>query len=383
MTNALVDPDPTPSSSPTVTATNEPESTSTPAPTTADPPDGTTIPEPSPDPAPTEADVSTPSFEIPPDAGLPAAPQPGGVLNPPTEVGPPVSAAIEPATGGILRSSDGSVSVEFPAWVAKERLAVSVKPLERNAPAERIVVRRFELNALAQDRGNAPVQAFDKPVKLTVRLAPAELRHLNPASVDLYWRDEAQNRWVLVPSEFDPARGLLSAEMTHFSEYSLQTDPGIAGPGMIQSFQNDLHSGAATASYPIELPPGPRGFQPSLSLTYNSGILDSMKSEYGMAGWVGLGWNLSMGSIAEGKEEIDGNPATKFLELNGVGHELIKDSSGKWHTRHESYYRIETEVEAAIPPNKPEVILKWKIWDKDGVYYEFGGSDDSLQYVWA
>jgi hypothetical protein len=49
-------------------------------------------------------------------------------------------------------------------------------------------------------------------------------------------------------------------------------------------------SGAATASIPLSIPPGPAGLVPPVVLTYNS---------MGKAGWMGKGWNLELGSIQQ------------------------------------------------------------------------------------
>ena len=52
--------------------------------------------------------------------------------------------------------------------------------------------------------------------------------------------------------------------------------------------QVDLFSGALNYSVPIEVPPGRNGMQPNLALTYHSGRRN---------GWVGVGWDLSVGTI--------------------------------------------------------------------------------------
>ena len=48
------------------------------------------------------------------------------------------------------------------------------------------------------------------------------------------------------------------------------------------------NSGTANLSYPIEIPAGRQGMQPSLALTYSSG---------GGNGWLGVGWDISIPSI--------------------------------------------------------------------------------------
>ncbi len=55
-----------------------------------------------------------------------------------------------------------------------------------------------------------------------------------------------------------------------------------------QSFQTDLFTGRAQTSIPIFVSPGRKNVQPGLALSYSSSSGN---------GWLGLGWNLDMGSI--------------------------------------------------------------------------------------
>ena len=91
----------------------------------------------------------------------------------------------------------------------------------------------------------------------------------------------------------------------------------ISAPGRITAAQVGLHSGAATFSYPIQVPPGRNGFQPNLNLNYNSARLDEMKSKWDVGSWVGIGWELNMGRIS-----YDPIKDKHYLEINGVSFEL-------------------------------------------------------------
>ena len=81
-------------------------------------------------------------------------------------------------------------------------------------------------------------------------------------------------------SKYDRDTRKLTGTTDHFSYYGEQANPTISGPGRVMAYQVDLHSGAATYSYPIELPPGQGGFTPSLTLNYNSGVADAMKNKH-------------------------------------------------------------------------------------------------------
>jgi len=57
---------------------------------------------------------------------------------------------------------------------------------------------------------------------------------------------------------------------------------------------------------PIEVPPGRKGIEPKLSLSYNS---------YSSNGWTGMGWNLDLGSISDLQDTVWIIPAL-ILSLN-------------------------------------------------------------------
>ncbi len=68
------------------------------------------------------------------------------------------------------------------------------------------------------------------------------------------------------------------------SVISLPSGPG-AIEGLGESFEPQLNTGSSTYSVNIELPPGRAGLQPNLSLSYNSGLGNSI---------LGIGWDLAL-----------------------------------------------------------------------------------------
>ena len=104
----------------------------------------------------------------------------------------------------------------------------------------------------------------------------------------------------------------------------------------------------ATYSFPIQVPPGPGGLQPSLALSYNSQTVDGAISRT-QASWVGMGWSLDTGYI---QRSMNGTPNyfeddTFSLEVNGVGGLLlpIADQDGDpntidYHFADERFWRV-------------------------------------------
>ncbi|RYD24652.1 MAG: hypothetical protein EOP86_28340, partial [Verrucomicrobiaceae bacterium] len=71
------------------------------------------------------------------------------------------------------------------------------------------------------------------------------------------------------------------------SKISLPSGPGSI-EGLGESFEPQLNTGASSYGVKIALPPGRAGLQPSISLSYNSGLGNSI---------LGVGWALEIPSI--------------------------------------------------------------------------------------
>ncbi len=60
----------------------------------------------------------------------------------------------------------------------------------------------------------------------------------------------------------------------------------------------DLSAGALSYSEPLDLPAGPGGLTPPVSLSYSSESVNEQHNLSAAAGWVGEGWSLSVGEIS-------------------------------------------------------------------------------------
>jgi|GEM_PF-5198968 len=118
-------------------------------------------------------------------------------------------------------------------------------------------------------------------------------------------------------------------------------------------------AGSATLSYPIEVPPGRGGLAPQIALNYSSSSHN---------GWVGVGWELSLGSIERstkfGKPDYD-NDDTFTLHMSGVSEELVKEGDE---------YRLKDEG-AFLRLKKVNDI--WEVTAKNGTKYYFGEDNTS------
>ena len=104
------------------------------------------------------------------------------------------------------------------------------------------------------------------------------------------------------------------------------------------SYQTNLFPGAATYSYPLEVPPGTNGLQPVISISYNS---QTAKQRPGI---LGAGWFLTQNYIYRDINNTPDNTTEDEFKiiLNGNFYDLVYDSSDNlFHTKIESFLKIQ------------------------------------------
>ncbi|MDX2380330.1 MAG: SpvB/TcaC N-terminal domain-containing protein, partial [Acidimicrobiia bacterium] len=158
----------------------------------------------------------------------------------------------------------------------------------------------------------------------------------------------------------------------------LQYADPVEGLSIIEA-PDAISNGAATTSYAIDVPPG-HGITPELEVTYDSG---------GDNGWLGVGWDLSVGEIAV--DTSFGAPHfNASLESESYTHDgqlLVPNAiDDAWEardntlTRRDFTHQVETEyseiirhvVGAGGPAN-----YFWEVRGKDGGVKWYGGTPDS------
>jgi RHS repeat-associated protein len=171
-----------------------------------------------------------------------------------------------------------------------------------------------------------------------------------------------------------------------------QLTPGQLGDGSIDGLQYPdpteglalitppevANDGGAHLAYPLIIPKG-RGIAPDLSLVYDSG---------GANGWVGLGWDLSVGEISVdtrwGAPYFSASKESETYLLDGdmlIPNALGATWADRVHGDRQDYTRqVETEyaqiirheVGAGGPAN-----YYWEVHDKQGNVFWYGGYPDT------
>ncbi len=172
-------------------------------------------------------------------------------------------------------------------------------------------------------------------------------------------------------------KGALAADKNGVSPQtiSLPSGPGsISGLG--ESFQPQLNSGSGSYAVPIQLPKGPGGFGPSLSLQYHTGNGN---------GCVGIGWKLSEPSFVS--RNMDNGLPLYVDAANGLDDDFdgTIDNPGEI----DRFSGIDLEELVSLPDatfrsESEETFLRyertatgWSARTKSGVQHEFGSSSSA------
>ncbi len=122
-------------------------------------------------------------------------------------------------------------------------------------------------------------------------------------------------------------------------------------------------SGGARLSIPIQVPPGPGGYVPSLALAYSS---HSGDSQYG------VGWSLNVGEIrCTARFGVPDYSACPRYEIDGQVMTEDPLNAGRFHDFVEKFRRIEYDAANDL----------WTVTTLDGEERRYGSSDNSRIYV--
>ena len=131
----------------------------------------------------------------------------------------------------------------------------------------------------------------------------------------------------------------------------------------LQSLQPSLFTGALIYSVPIAVPPGRKGIQPNIALTYSS------QSGNGI---LGMGWSLDLGSIERstkrGVPTYDNDEDTFIFKSGGSTVELVNIGGNDYRAK----------IEGASMKFTFDG-YSWTIKDKSGITYYFGQAQSSQQ----
>ena len=265
--------------------------------------------------------------------------------------------------GGEVISSDGKVKLVIPEGVLTsphgiEILQVNKDTLQNATPTGATLLSVVECKPYGL--------VFNKPVSLTYTLYQAEVPG---TAVELGLYDSVQAK--IIPTG---QTSVISADgysvtfaLTHFSTYAALkslTPQGVPIGGGVKIPLPDMLTGAYSHSIPIAIPPGRKGLQPAIALTYRSSNANS---------WVGLGFSLNPGYIVRSTRL---GPPT-YIDTQDTFY-LITDA-GTTELVHLIDNVYQAKIESTFTKFFKEQDDSWKVVAKDGSILRFGQSADSKE----
>jgi RHS repeat-associated protein len=277
-------------------------------------------------------------------------------------------------TGGEVVADDGNVTITFPENVLPEETTISVGlPGGVDAPTQSLSGHPIEITAIANS-DEAELHQFDQAITLEIGYGDLNIPDGMVDNLFIYWYNPETGDWEAMPSVVDPESQTIQTETTHFSTFDIDINNWQAArmPTM-DAFQVSQFTGGASYSYPIELPAGPGGFKPSLSLSYSSGTVDQATLQT-QGSWVGMGWSLDSGYVERNTHGTDDDTSddSYMISVNGVSSSLdsLGMGTGYYHTMDENFWRIYRDATANT----------WTVWDKQGTIYNFTETTQIVYY---
>ncbi|MBC7250776.1 MAG: PKD domain-containing protein, partial [Anaerolineae bacterium] len=300
---------------------------------------------------------------------------------------------ITPA-GGSLTTADGRIAVDFPAGAVTETVTVQITSYteEPRLNGDLGMFLRFDLEVL----GREGIE-FTPTVTLTLDVTGLiEWPLLDGRELRLDYLHPDGTRDPMVYEVIEGESLLLQADLEHFSMVGAWIKPQDMVSGwslLFNDAQVSLFSGAATYNYPIDVPPGRRGVQPTLNLSYNSKRVDGIRT-WIQGDWVGLGWSIDTVEIVrhvEKRGHVMGYENKFTLLINGSGYRLVKVDGPPQGGRYRiesggeevASLRIERHNDKTVGGGSPQNLTGeyWTIHLPDGTFYRLGYRTDSEQVV--
>ncbi|MBP2619252.1 SpvB/TcaC N-terminal domain-containing protein [Chryseobacterium jejuense] len=248
---------------------------------------------------------------------------------------------------------------------------------------------------------------FSIPAKVTMAYDKSRIpTGYTEQDIKAFYFDDIQKKWMALEKDSLMAeKQILVSKTTHFTDMVAgiikvpeSPETGSYAPNSIKDIKaadpsagivsigapSPNNMGTVNTSFPIKLPAGRQGMQPSLSVNYNS---------EGGNGWMGLGWDLSVPAISIdtrwGVPRYDG---AKETEIYSFGSEQLTFKDGDKFVlpnrtegfdkdrmaERQFYPRIEGAYNKIIRHGSSPSNYWWEVISKDGTRNLFGGDGTAV-----
>jgi hypothetical protein len=273
------------------------------------------------------------------------------------------SGVVVGSSGGEVLSSDGRVRLVVPAGALSGSTAINIATVSAQTLQGAIPQNTEMINAVdCKPYG----LNFNQPVSVIYTLSQAEIPG-TPVALGLY---DSVNNVINLTGQTSVIAGdgySVTFSVTHFSTYAALMNlvpQGAPIGGGVKIPLPDMFTGSFGHSVPITIPPGRKGMQPAVGLSYRSGGANS---------WVGLGFSLNPGYIVRstrlGPPTYNDATDTFYLITDAGTTELV-------HLIDNLY---QAKIESSFTKFYKEADDTWRVVAKEGSVLRFGQSQDSKE----
>lgn len=250
---------------------------------------------------------------------------------------------------------------------------------------------------------------FSAPAKVVIGYDKSKIpTGYTEQDIRTYYFDRQQKKWIALEKDtLNHQQSALISKTTHFTDMvngilkvPESPETGSYAPNSIKDIKAANPSegivsiapptpnsmGSVTTNFPIKLPAGRAGMQPSLNVSYSS---------EGGNGWMGIGWDLSIPAVSIdtrwGVPRYDGGTETEIYSFGGE-QLTFEVSPGVFvlPNRNEGfnkdrvpdrqfYPRIEGAYNRIIRKGTNPTNYVWVITSKDGTTSYFGGDETGVK----
>ncbi|HEY1405995.1 MAG TPA: SpvB/TcaC N-terminal domain-containing protein, partial [Spirochaetota bacterium] len=311
--------------------------------------------------------------------------------------------------------SYNNVVMNIPAGAVSEETVITIVPLSESD------VKNLNVGMMNITSPNAgyrflfngkPHGQFKKPIQITIGYNPSLLLPGQTENdVNMYYYDEGSSGWRKVdkvesatspssgqsalksskaPTAIQTSGHQVCASTDHFTDYINATiampdhpETNAFNPNTMKDIKaadpsaninmmeppSGNSSGDASVHYPIEIPKGTNGVQPSVSLTYNSST---------NASWCGYGWDIDVSSVSIdtkwGVPKYSDSPIPDTYVMDGQT--LVPDFTKGSST--ERYYQPRVEGAFSKIVRSGDISnCSWIVTTRNGTKYYYGSTSSS------
>ncbi|SMX53979.1 RHS repeat-associated core domain-containing protein [Candidatus Brevifilum fermentans] len=233
------------------------------------------------------------------------------------------------------------------------------------------VLSKNAIEVVAVDKNTATnVSYFSNPITLIIPYSTEELTPEQENDLQVFYYDDNAMDWFPMLTEVDTIAKTLTVQTDHLTVFDYKPANWQSYlPPFQDAFSVAEYTGAATYKMDFPVISGTAGIQPSVSLRYNSQVIDE-GTLFNQASWVGMGWSLDLGSITRDMHGTDSDLSddTFFLSLNGAGGRLLPVSEVNDIITYRLQYTESIIVQRNVSTDS------WTVKTPDGTTYFFGST---------